>query len=149
VKDILRQLKPVSGLDFGLETAIDDLIAFWKRRHPAIHFEREIGAGLRLGRRGEEAAYRIVQESISNAVRHGHPSCVRIRLEADKDGVLLCVEDDGDGFTPSTSHGGMGLKGMAERVRALNGEFRIENQERGVLVRALLPRAETRKLEDA
>ncbi|HWC63940.1 MAG TPA: histidine kinase, partial [Rhizomicrobium sp.] len=58
VKYILSQLKPVSGLDFGLETGIDDLIAFWKKRHPAIRFERDIALNLDLGRRGEEAAYR-------------------------------------------------------------------------------------------
>jgi two-component system sensor histidine kinase UhpB len=150
VKDILRQLKPVSGLDFGLPTAIDDLIAFWRRRHPAIHFERRIEAPLRLDRRGEEAAYRIVQESVSNAVRHGRPSRICILLENEKDGVLLCVEDDGEGFVPSKLQGGgMGLKGMAERVRALNGRFQVENRERGVHVQALLPRAASRKMADA
>ena len=149
VKHILRQLRPVSGLDFGLETAIDDMIAFWKRRHPEIQFERAIGPGLRLDRRGEEAAYRIVQESVSNAVRHGRPCTVRIRLDEDKDGTVLSVEDDGAGFAPAGPDTGMGLKGMAERVRALGGQFRVESRGRGVRVWALLPRADTRELAEA
>ena len=149
LKHILRQLRPVSGLDFGLETAIDDLIAFWKRRHPEINFERSIGPSLSLDRRGEETAYRVVQESVSNAVRHGRPGSVRIRLEDGKDGVTLSVEDDGGGFAPEASHGGLGLKGMAERVRALNGQFRIEQRGDGVRVSALLPRAGAREMVDA
>jgi len=140
VKHILRQLRPVSGLDFGLETALDDLIAFWNRRHPEIRFERTVGPGVKLDRRAEEAAYRIVQESVSNAVRHGHPSTIRILLADDKDGLMLSVEDDGDGLALAEAKEGMGLKGMAERVRALNGQFRIENRARGVRVSALLPR---------
>ena len=149
VKQILRQLRPVSGLDFGLETAIDDLIAFWKRRHPEIHFERSIGLGLKLDRRSEEAAYRIVQESVSNAVRHGRPSSVRILLEKDRDSVMVRVEDDGEGFAPGESQAGMGLKSMAERVRALHGQFEVESQGRGVRVRALLPCADAREMANA
>jgi two-component system sensor histidine kinase UhpB len=145
VKDILRQLKPVSGLDFGLQTGIDDLIAFWKKRHPAIRFEREI-ADLPLDRRAEEALYRIVQESVSNAVRHGRPRFVRIALEETPDGVTLKVEDDGGGFDPANIHGGMGLKGMAERVHTLGGRFEVENRGRGVAVRALLPRVTDREM---
>jgi signal transduction histidine kinase len=149
VKHILSQLKPVSGLDFGLETGIDDLIAFWKRRNPAIRFERDITPDLELGRRGEEAAYRIVQESISNAVRHGQPALVRILARQEGNHVALSVEDDGMGFDPGEIHAGMGLKGMAERVRALGGRFQVENRTRGVHVRALLPCAGRREMTDA
>ena len=53
VKEILRQLRPVSGLDFGLEPAIADLIAFWSHRHPDIRFERKIARGAGLDRRAK------------------------------------------------------------------------------------------------
>lgn len=148
VKNILRQLKPVHGLDFGLETAIDDLIAFWKQRHPDISFERSIAPGAKLGRRGEEAAYRIVQESVSNAVRHGHPHAIRIRLQEAHGDVELTIEDDGAGFAASRNPEGMGLKGMAERARALNGEFMVESNGQGVRVRALLPAAGARQIRE-
>lgn len=148
MKFLLRQLKPVSGLNFGLETAIDDLIAFWERRHPDIRFERRIDSGIRLDGRAEEAAYRIVQESVSNAVRHGHPRTIRIALTDAETGVTVCIEDDGSGFDDQT-RGGMGLNGMAERVQALNGQLQIEHPQRGVRVRALLPHADRRELEKA
>lgn len=150
VKHILRQLKPVSELDFGLEPAIDELIAFWKRGHPHIRFERMLDPAARLERRGEEALYRIVQESLNNAVRHGHPSQVSIALTAHKDGVMLSVEDDGEGFSEAGSKPGMGLKGMAERVRALNGQFRLEHKRRGVRICAILPaKAGRREMAEA
>jgi two-component system sensor histidine kinase UhpB len=149
VKHILRQLKPVSGLDFGLQTAIDDVIAFWKRRHPEIRFERGIDFGITLDRRGEETVYRIVQESVSNAVRHGQPTTIRILFRADKDGVTLSVEDDGNGFSTVQSQSGMGLKGMAERVRALSGQVTVENRDRGVRICAQWPRARLRDMADA
>ncbi|HYS46563.1 MAG TPA: histidine kinase, partial [Rhizomicrobium sp.] len=66
VKDILRQLRSGNSLDFGLAAAVDDLVAFWVRRHPDIRFEREVSSFPGLERQGEEAAYRIVQESVSN-----------------------------------------------------------------------------------
>jgi two-component system sensor histidine kinase UhpB len=149
VKFILRQLRPVAGLDFGLETAIDDMIAFWKRRHPEIAFERKIDFGIRLDRRGEETIYRIVQESVSNSVRHGRPHLITIMLTDAGDGVRLTVEDDGDGIDAAPEQSGMGLKGMAERVQALNGQFTIEKPERGVRICASLPRTDTREMEDA
>ncbi len=149
VKFILRQLRPVAGLDFGLETAIDDMIAFWKRRHPDITFERRIDFGIHLDRRSEETAYRIVQESVSNAVRHGRPHVVSIALAEAEDGVRLTVEDDGEGLGATGAQSGMGLKGMAERVQALSGKFTIENRERGVRVCVQLPRADAREMEEA
>jgi two-component system sensor histidine kinase UhpB len=148
VKNILQQLKPVHGLDFGLETAIDDMIAFWKQRHPDIRFERQIAPGAKLDRRGEEVAFRIVQESVSNAVRHGHPGAINIQLQAAHGDIELTITDDGAGFAASRSQNGMGLKGMAERVRALNGEFMVESPGRGVRVRALLPAAGARQIRE-
>jgi two-component system sensor histidine kinase UhpB len=150
VKEILRQLRPVKSLDFGLETAISDLVAFWSRRHPTIRFALTVAAGPSLDRRSEEAAYRIVQESLSNAVRHGEPQQIRIVVTAETDHLLVCIEDDGGGLRPdaqaSMSLGHMGLVGMEERVRALGGRFTVEELVgRGVRICARLPKV--RELE--
>lgn len=144
VKAILRQLRPVSRLDFGLEAAIADLVAFWSHRNPGIRFETMVAADCGLDRRGEEAAYRIVQESLSNAVRHGRPGTIRIVVEKDGDQVLVSVEDDGTGLKPhrrdKMSLGQLGLVGMEERVRALNGRLAVTDlPDGGVCVRVLLP----------
>ena len=149
VSDILRQLRPANDLEFGLQAAIADLVLFWSRRYPGIHFESAITPGLALDRRSEEAAFRIVQESLSNAVRHGSPQAIRIVIAQELGGVAVSVEDNGGGLKQSgTGLGHMGLAGMEDRVRALKGRFTVENLEgQGVRVRALLPRP--RELEDA
>jgi two-component system sensor histidine kinase UhpB len=145
VKEILRQLRPVKSLDFGLETAISDLVAFWSCRYPTIHFELAVAIGPSHDRRSEEVAYRIVQESLSNAVRHGAPQLIRIVVTAEKDHLLVCIEDDGGGLRSDLqagmSLGHFGLVGMEERVQALKGHFTIEGLDgRGVRIRALLPK---------
>jgi two-component system sensor histidine kinase UhpB len=151
VKEILRQLRPVKSLDFGLETAIADLVAFWARRHPGIRFEPAVN-GRGPGRRSEEAAYYIVQESISNAVRHGEPKVIRITVTAEKQNLDISVEDDGGGMRSDAqahlSLGHMGLIGMEERVQALGGLFSVEERAGGgVCIRATLPAA--REVEPA
>jgi two-component system sensor histidine kinase UhpB len=150
VKDILRQLRPGTSLDFGLTAAIDDLVAFWVRRHPDIRFERAVSACPGLERHGEDAAYRIVQESVSNAVRHGQPTVIRITIADQTDHVLVSIEDDGGGLKfdgrAGMDLGHMGLAGMKERVHGLGGRFTVEELPGlGVRVRALLPKA--RQLE--
>lgn len=143
VKDILRQLRPANAVEFGLGTAVAELVAFWARRYPAIRFEHSVASELGLERRGEEAAYRIVQEGLSNAVRHGEPHLVRVAISRRAEGVEIRVEDDGGGLKHSSNGlGHMGLTGLEERVLALHGRFAVENLSgRGVRIVALLPRA--------
>jgi len=152
VKEILRQLRPVSSLDFGLEPAIADLVAFWARRHPNIAFTRTITATPGLDRRGEDAAYRIVQESLSNAVRHGSPTRIEIVITDQPDQVMVSVTDNGGGLKQELpagmSLGQMGLSGMQERLRTLGGRMTVEEVKgTGVCIRAFLPKI--RELEIA
>jgi two-component system sensor histidine kinase UhpB len=142
VKDILRQLCPASELEFGLEAAVADLALFWSRRYPAIRFERSIVVETGLDARGEAAAFRIVQEGISNAVRHGQPGVIRIVIAEAQDGVAVSVEDDGGGLQQSASGlAHMGLAGLEERVTALGGRFMVEDLPgKGLRLAALLPR---------
>ena len=143
VKDILRQLRPTNAVAFGLAAAVSELVAFWSRRYPAIRFEHSVARELGLEQRGEEVAYRIVQEGLSNALRHGRPGAIRIAIALDPDGVEVRVEDDGGGLRHSPNGlGQMGLVGLEERVHALGGRFAVENLSgRGVRIVALLPRA--------
>lgn len=152
VRNILRQLRPVTQLEFGLEAAVGDLTAFWTRRNPEILFERDIRLQAILERRHEEAAYRIVQEAVSNAVRHGSPSLVRVDIQSGAGQLTVVVQDDGGGAKQANedgmSLGQAGLAGMRERVLALKGRLDIENiPGRGVRLCAVLPLA--REVEPA
>lgn len=146
VRDILRQLRPVTQLEFGLEAAVRDLSAFWSRRNPHIRFELDIRPGLAPDRRQEEAAYRIVQEAVSNAVRHGHPDTIKVVVRSDVDGLAVSVEDNGGGLQAgaeeAVSLGQAGIAGMRERALSLKGELDIVHiQGRGLRLTATFPPA--------
>jgi len=146
VRDILRQLRPVTRLEFGLEAALRDLAAFWNRRAPKIRFQLDIHLSVAPGRRQEETAYRIVQESISNAVRHGRPDVIRVDIHSDAGQLSVMVEDNGGGLKGGAEEAGSlaqaGIAGMRERVLALKGQLDIANiQGHGVRLFAVLPLA--------
>jgi two-component system sensor histidine kinase UhpB len=146
VRNILRQLRPVTQLEFGLEATIGDLAAFWRRRNPDIRFELDVRLDIALERSLEEAAYRIVQESISNALRHGRPELIRVAVRSDKEQLAVTVEDDGGGIKggagDSIGLGHTGIAGMHERVLALKGRLDIGNAAgRGVRLSAVFPLA--------
>jgi two-component system sensor histidine kinase UhpB len=138
VRAILRQLRPNDALAFGLEAAIGDLVAFWARRCPDTAFAVTVDLGdLILERRIEDVAYRLVQESISNAVRHGRPKTITVEIGRCADACLsVAVTDDGRGLAEAGTRSGvglagMGLAGMAERVRALHGDFNVGAADAG------------------
>jgi signal transduction histidine kinase len=79
-----------------------------------------------------DALYRIAQEAIANALRHGQPSTLEVALDYKPGSVSLSVADDGSGFDLKVSHGrGFGLAGMRERVRALRGDFSVSSEPGG------------------
>jgi two-component system, NarL family, sensor histidine kinase UhpB len=81
--------------------------------------------------------YRVAQECLSNAVRHGKPSAIAVRIErasdtADRDEITLEIADDGQGMS-EPSGAGFGLRGMAERVSAIGGRLTLRNKPGGGL----------------
>jgi signal transduction histidine kinase len=88
----------------------------------------------------EQAAYRIVQEAVTNVVRHADATSVTVRLSYLSDELQLTVEDDGRGASTPLSNGGYGISGMKERASALGGQLSAgQNSGRGFSVRARLP----------
>jgi signal transduction histidine kinase len=87
----------------------------------------------------ETAIYRIVQESLTNVVKHAHAKRVSI-LVTRKDGALTAVvEDDGRGFDAAGSPDGFGLEGMRERVALLDGRLVVESGDAGTTLVAEVP----------
>jgi signal transduction histidine kinase len=97
----------------------------------------------RLGAAAEGAAYRIAQEALHNALRHGTPSTVEIRLGVSGGIVRLEVADDGKGFDPTVSAGAgarLGLASMRDRARTAGGRLEVRSAPGGgTTVRLLLP----------
>lgn len=144
VRAIVRQLRPSSQLEFGLQSALEDIVTFWKRRHPGIAFTLDVRPPAQLPGNYEEAVFRILQESVSNAVRHGRPSRIDISVEAIAERLVVTVRDDGEGASTisdsATTLGRAGIAGMRERVLALNGQFDVERKAAGgTRIQATLP----------
>lgn len=91
----------------------------------------------------DDTVYRIVQESLTNVIRHSDAMHVRITVGVEGDALSVRVVDDGhatgDTIRPTGVGGGFGLAGMAERVRALGGEFRAARGDDGFEVEATMP----------
>lgn len=126
LREALRRLAPGALLDLGLDGAIDNLFAFWRARRADIVFSLTM-SGEPLDPPFDAVAYRIVQESLSNAIRHGNPRTVDVIVEVEDAQARITVEDDGKGFEGEPVPG-FGLKGMQERVRALGGRVQFGNR---------------------
>jgi two-component system sensor histidine kinase UhpB len=141
VRDILGRLRSAMLLDVGLAHAIDNLVAFWRVHRAHLNFKVDVPEES-FGELIDGTIYRIVQESLSNAVRHGNPSLISIDVRAGADGSIdIRVMDDGSGLKPGRRSGGLGIVGMQERVSTLGGVLEVANRDdgAGVIVTARLP----------
>ena len=140
---LLNRLRPVALGRTTLRELLDELITSLARRHPETRIERNIG-GLpaSYGEDIDLTLYRSVQESLTNAMRHGNPSEVAIDLAAEEGAsgpfVRLRITDNGVGIS-DTAELGYGLSGMRERVRALKGSLTIEPSEPGTQIHVTIP----------
>jgi two-component system sensor histidine kinase UhpB len=120
VRDILGRLRPTRLVELGLCAAILDLVEFWRGRRPDIRFETSLPrseAG--LPEAVQEAAYRLAQESLSNAVRHGAPTVIAVTVERTEGELRVQVVNDGARVAAAPP--GFGLTGMTERVTGAGG----------------------------
>lgn len=108
-----------------------------------ISFDYKPSIFPRLARETETAVFRIIQESLTNIYRHSGSQEARIEIIQEPDVVIVRVRDFGKGI-PDNKLGlavvpGVGISGMKERVKHLNGELRISRAEPGTLVQASIP----------
>ena len=147
VRRMLARLRPIGLAEFGLREAIENLVAFWHRRRPEIRYEVAISGECEdLSDVVGTAICRIVQEALSNAVRHAAATLVKIAVErvrdveTGQDEIRLSVTDDGRGMREPEKLG-YGLVGIGERVRAIGGRLSFSNDtEMGFTLLAVLPR---------
>jgi two-component system sensor histidine kinase UhpB len=140
LRSVLSRLRPALLIDLGLTHAVEQLVAFWRTRHPAITFDTDI-EDERFPANIEEVAFRILQEGTSNAVRHGKPSTIGLQARRAENGMLrVAVSDDGSGLA-STKTRGFGIAGMRERVAGLGGRLRVAQSDsgKGVMLIAEIP----------
>jgi len=147
--DVMRRvaadLRPVMLDDLGLEAALEWLSEEFSKRtglNIQLEFDRQEGDDecLELDVDVATAAYRIVQESLSNVARHAQAKNVHVLLCCREDMLLLRVSDDGQGMTEPTKRDSFGIIGMRERATGLGGVFYVSNiAEGGTCVEVNLP----------
>jgi len=123
VRRIAAGLRPPVLDDLGLFAAIEWLVDDFRRGYGlAVALDIE-GDEIGLGADTSMSVFRLVQEALSNVVRHAEASAVRIGIHCAKDGYTLTIEDDGRGANLDTprARNAFGLLGMGERVRQLGG----------------------------
>ena len=142
VHQIIARMRPLPLDHEGLAEALGDLVGDWRLQHPHIEFMLDVqklppDPGDTLS----TAAYRIVQEAVNNALRHGAPSRVQIQVRAEAVDLLIRVTDNGNGLPVDWRQPGhYGVLGMRERAVALGGTFELQRPDGGgVCVSARIP----------
>jgi len=135
LRAMLRQLRPHCLDGPGLASALRELIATWQQREAGIDFTLAMPASLPpLGQDACLVLYRVVQEGLTNVVRHSAAHHCQVRIEADAGAeadaaaghLVLSIEDDGRGLPADGAPRGCGLLGIAERVHMVGGRVDIE-----------------------
>ncbi|SFL50170.1 sensor histidine kinase [Methylorubrum salsuginis] len=142
LRGALARLELPDLAETGLFAALHDLVAQWQdhvRGGPVLHLDAPDG---RFEGSPEASAslYRIAQELLTNALRHGRPSRVFVRLETATGATVLTVDDDGGGDAArALTAPGRGLTGIRARLAALGGSLSLTGTGNGLRARATVP----------
>ncbi len=144
LKELAVELRPPELDAIGLRAALRQyFIQLTKRSEVRIHF-RVTPRGGRVSASAATVLFRVAQEAVTNAIKHGHAKQMDVNLRRSKEGIRLTIRDDGKGFDVSkqkariTSQ--LGLRVMEEMATSAGGDFRVESgRGKGTTVRLSLP----------
>ena len=142
--NIIRKLRPSALDNLGLSETIKDAVNSWQEQHKNLKFLLRIKGGINnLGEAININIYRIIQESMSNALKHSKASEIKIDLSLLKQNLKLEFSDNGVGFDKKILKNSkqFGLIGIKERVQSLKGTFGLETSpSKGTRLIILIPR---------
>ncbi|MFP4629340.1 MAG: PAS domain-containing protein [Desulfohalobiaceae bacterium] len=126
VSKMSKQLRPGILDDLGLVDAVESMVADYEKRTDIswIYSAEKIPE---LAKTEATAAYRIIQEALTNCVRHSQATEVLISLEHDARHLLFSIQDNGVGFVQSGNGSGFGIAGMRERAYIVGGEISMSS----------------------
>lgn len=151
LRGLITELRPAALDELGLTAAIDEL-ADRCSTTPGLELDRHISLGdavagdaTRLSPELESTVYRLVQEALTNVVKHSRAQRANVRVVGDDHVVTVEVSDDGVGFDPDVRAPGFGLVGMKERLAMAGGSLQISSAlGQGTTLRAEVPLPESR-----
>jgi signal transduction histidine kinase len=145
VRNLALGLRPSMLDDFGLQAALEWHVRDFMRRY-AIDVELRMDGDFdSLPEKYRTCVYRIVQEAMTNCARHAQAKAIRVGASADGGQLRVWVTDDGRGLNPRQHPAGLGLRGIEERVKELQGTMTIDQEPNGgttISVTIPLPAAE-------
>jgi signal transduction histidine kinase len=140
----VRALRPRALEDVPLATAIHSMI---RKLTDGTDIRPEVtvlGKPWPLVVEWEEELLRIVQEALTNTLKHANASLFEVKLLFEGNGLQLEIRDDGIGFDPTHQHEGFGLTGMSERANRIGGKLTILSLSgKGAEIRVALPPVQT------
>ncbi|UWX58820.1 histidine kinase [Chryseobacterium oranimense] len=135
LRHIARNLMPESLLNFGLETALNDLCEFYSRKDldidfQSINIEKNLPLNIQLN------IYRIVQELLANAIKHAEASNILLQCSQSGGRFMITIEDNGKGFNKNIDQStkSMGLRNLKNRVDYLNGKIEVSSDNHGTSI---------------
>jgi len=131
VRDLALGLRPSMLDDFGLQAALEWLVRDFNSRYGIrvdLHVDRDFDV---LPDRYRTCVYRAVQEALTNCARHAKASVITVSLTSEGDRLQISITDDGVGFDSARRGAGLGLRGIEERVKELQGVMTIGRMESG------------------
>ena len=146
VRSMMQQLHPMVLTELGLKATLEDLVNHWSERNPelelTIHCDEELDT---VDKSITIQAFRVIQECLTNVIRHAQAQHVSIDLELQDTtpaALQLTVQDDGQGCNLKTVKHGFGMLGMQERVKSMHGELVYHSQPgAGMTVSVWMPLA--------
>jgi signal transduction histidine kinase len=140
VRDLALGLRPSMLDDFGLQPALEWHVRDFNRRYGLTADLTVDGHLERLTDQQRTCVYRVVQEALTNCARHAGATRISVSLSANIEGLDVVVADDGVGITDQRRDAGLGLRGIEERVKELNGTMAISGVPgRGTTLTVHLP----------
>lgn len=148
-RNMMHRLRPSVLDEFGLVKALQNMIDDWNSRQDDVfcHFEFTEGPKT-LDETVKISLYRIIQESLTNVLKHASATDITIKLQYlksdDQTLIQLDISDDGVGIDLEHLKPGLGLLGMRERVEMLNGQFQLNTDiNKGLWIHILIPLEDT------
>jgi PAS domain S-box-containing protein len=147
VRDVTKSLRP-PVLDMGICAALSWLVNEFQRSTHTLHAISLPSETIAVDEEHAIAVFRIVQESLTNVVRHACASRVDVTVQATTGSLHICIRDNGKGFdTGKVKWGGFGLLGMTERARMTNGTFEIHTKPgEGTSVTVIIPKTKPKEM---
>ncbi|NBV75417.1 MAG: histidine kinase [Methylococcaceae bacterium] len=143
LRSMMQQLHPLILSQLGLVATLEDLVSVWQKRYPNLDWQLDYDPDIdHLPDALSIQLFRVIQECLTNCVRHAQAQQIKIELHTleTTQELQLAISDDGQGCSDQQLYSGFGLKGIRERIHSLKGRLDIITApQQGMQITAIIP----------